>query len=384
MTLAAILALAGWLPAALALIGVGYTLFAAAQVARFFRGAGVAQAASQPVTLLKPLHGAEPQLGANLASFLAQEHHGPVQLVCGVQRADDPAIRVVEDLRLGHPEADIALVLNPARHGANGKVSNLVNMMAAAKQKVLVLSDSDMAVGRDYLPRVLSALGAPGVGAVSCLYLGRGDAGIWSRIGAAMVSFKAMPDMVVGIMTGAARPCMGSTIALRRETLDAIGGFGAFADVLADDHAIGAAVARLGLTVSVPPLLLDHAGDERSFGELWRHFLRWAVTIRGLAPAGHAGSVVTHPLPLALLAMPFHPAAGGALAIAALAARTWLAGTIRRVSGRDSAPLWCIPLGDCIGFAVFAASLFERRVDWRGERLVAGAGGRLARQVTER
>jgi hypothetical protein len=122
------------------------------------------------------------------------------------------------------------------------------------------------------------------VGLVSCLYTGRGDAGVWSRIGAAMISFQQTPNMVFAVTHGLAQPCMGSTIALRRDTLTAIGGFERFADVLADDHAMGAAVQALGLSIAIPPMLVDHAGDERSLGQLWRHFLRWAVTIRDLNP----------------------------------------------------------------------------------------------------
>jgi ceramide glucosyltransferase len=118
-------------------------------------------------------------------------------------------------------------------------VGNLVAMMPLAAHDVLVLSDSDMVVERDYLSIVTGALEQPGVGLVSCLYTGRGDAGVWSRIGAAMISFQQTPNMVFAVTHGLAQPCMGSTIALRRDTLTAIGGFERFADVLADDHAMG-------------------------------------------------------------------------------------------------------------------------------------------------
>jgi ceramide glucosyltransferase len=157
-------------------------------------------------------------------------------------------------------------------------------MMPLAKHDILILSDSDMVVQPDYLATVTAALAQPGVGLATCLYIGRGDAGPWSEIGAAMISFQQTPNMIFALAHGLAQPCMGSTIALRRETLDAIGGFEAFADVLADDHAMGAAVTAQGLKIAVPPILLDHAGDEATLAQLWRHFLRWAVTIRDLNP----------------------------------------------------------------------------------------------------
>ena len=185
----------------------------------------------------------------------------------------------------------------------------------------------------------------------------------------------------LAVRHGLARPCMGSTIALRRETLEAIGGFERLTDVLADDYAIGEAVAGLGLTVAIPPMLLQHAGTERSCRELFRHFLRWAVTIRDINPAGHYGSIITQPLPLALLVLPFAHVAGVELVLAALATRIAVALTMRRASGHKCAPLWIVPLGDCLGFVVFLASLTARRIDWRGETLTMAGKGRIAAEM---
>jgi ceramide glucosyltransferase len=387
--------------AALALIGIGYQAFAWVVLGRFFApqapaGGGRGEPIDPPdglgldmpspgfsrgdegVTLLKPLYGAEPRLADNLATFLAQDHAGPVQMVCGIVRPKDPAAAVVASLQAGHPDADIVLVKNPAQLGANGKVGNLINMMPAARHNLLVLSDSDMSVGPDYLATVLAALAQPGVGAASCFYRGRGDTGFWSRLSAGMISHVALPDMVVGYVSGLARPCMGSTIALTRETLAAIGGFERFADTLADDHAIGAAVAERGQRVAIPPMVVTHACTERSFGALWRQKLRWAATVRSLQPWGYAGSVVTRPLPLALLAALFVPYAGLGLALIALLARTAVARRVDRVTGATSAPMWLLPAIDTVEFLVFAASFFARTIDWRGSRLTMGAAGRIS------
>ncbi len=388
----------------LALVGLAYQAFAWVQLGRFFsplpRAGGVGGGPVSPgraladdrqssdpcrtregecgVTVLKPLHGDEPRLKQNLATFLAQDFVGPIQLVCGIQDPDDPARAAVEELQRDHPAADIALVVDPTRHGANAKVGNLINTMAAAKHDVVVLSDSDMAVGPEYLTVLTTALEQPGVGVITCFYAGRGDVGFWSRISAGIVSYLALPDMVVGYTTGLARPCMGSTIVLARETLAAIGGFERFADVLADDHGIGAAVAQLGLKVEIPPLLLTHACAERSFAALWRQKLRWAATIRGLQPWGYAGSVITRPLPLALLAALFVPSVGLPLALAALAIRSAVVLQVNGIAGTRPAPLWLIPLIDSIDFLVFAASFTVRKVDWRGKRLTIVDEGRVA------
>jgi ceramide glucosyltransferase len=361
----------------LAIVATAYQVAVLGLVRRFFANRGAAQPSPAAVSLLKPLHGAEPHLTANLASFLTVAHDGPLQMVCGVNEPQDGAVGAVEALIAAHPASDIALSTGPRVRGANGKIGNLIAMLPLASHDILVLSDSDMVVDRDYLAQVLAALAQPGVGAVTCLYAGRGDGGFWSRLGAAGISYSGMPNMVVGLATGLAQPCMGSTIALRRATLEAIGGFARFADTLADDHAIGVAVAQCGLRVAVPPMLLVHAGDERSLGELWRHHLRWAVTIRGVAGAGHWGSLVTHAVPLALIATLFQPLAGGLTLIAALTARIMLAGQVDRIHGRRTALFWMIPLADCLGFVIFCASLTARKVDWRGARLTMAADGRI-------
>src|SRR5579863_2304424 len=362
---------------ALAIVATAYQIAALVMVRRFFANRGAAVPSGVAVSLLKPLHGTEPRMTANLASFLDIAQDGPLQMVCGVNDPRDGAVGDVEALRAAHPGADIALSTGPRARGANGKIGNLVAMVPLAKHDVLVLSDSDMVVGGDYLARVLAALAQPGVGAVSCLYAGRGDAGFWSRLGAAAISYGAMPNMVVGLTTGLAQPCMGSTIAMHRATLTAIGGFQRFADTLADDHAMGAAVAELGLRVAVPPMLLIHAGTERSLGELWRHHLRWAVTIRGVAGAGHWGSFVTHAVPLALIATACQPPAGAPVLLAALTARIALARAVDRIHERQTAPVWMIPLADCLEFVIFCASLMVRKVDWRGARLTMAADGRI-------
>uniref|UniRef100_UPI0035CB097A glycosyltransferase n=1 Tax=uncultured Sphingomonas sp. TaxID=158754 RepID=UPI0035CB097A len=234
-----------------------------------------------------------------------------------------------------------------------------------------------MAVPRDYLARVLAALDAPGVGAGTCLYRGRGDAGFWSRFAAAGPSWQFLAALAVGIGGKFATPCMGSTIALRRETLAAIGGFAVFADILADDHAIGQAIGAQGLAIAVPPLLLAHAHDDSSFGAVWRHELRWAATVRGVAPAGYAGSIVAYPVPLAILAVLVHPAIGLWVALGALLARFAFAHAVDTRGGeRPLSCLW-LPARDILSFAVFLASFFARSVDWRGASLRMASNGTI-------
>jgi len=369
-----------WAMLGLSLIGSAYMVAAAITLRAFLSPKAATGRRSDAVTILKPLHGAEPNLADNLASFLTQDHDGPIQLLCGVQRTDDPAIAVVEALRARFPEARIDLVIDPAPHGANGKIANLLNLEPHIAHNVIALSDSDIVAKPDYLSGLLAALDRPGMGAVTIAYSGRGDAGFWSRIAAAGLSWQFLPGVVFGAAHGLARPCMGSTIAMRRETFAAIGGFAPFADVLADDYAIGEAIAAQGLTVTMPPTLVTHASMESGFTELWRHELRWGVTVREVVPVAYAMGVIGIPLPLALIALPAHPLPGLVVAGLALFGRLFTAVGADRQAGRRTAPLWLLPLRDCLTFAVFIASLMARSVDWRGATLKMVERGRIAAQ----
>jgi ceramide glucosyltransferase len=373
-----IAAIFGWILLAMALVGALYTLAAAVVLARFFARQQPVSRRRDAVTLLKPLYGDEPRLIDNLSTFLTLDHDGPVQLLLGVQRADDPAIAKIEALRTRFPAARIDLIVDPTPHGANRKIANLTNMLPHAAHQVLVLSDSDIAVAPDYLSRVLTALDSPGVGAVTSAYVGRGDAWFWSRLGSAGIDWHLLPGVVFGVSMGLATPCMGSTIALRAETLAAIGGFRAFADTLADDYAIGQAVTALGLKVAVPPMLVTHAGTDESFTALWRHEVRWQATILGVEPVGYSAGVIAMPFPLAVLGVPIHPITGAAVALAALAARLVLVTIIRQTTGARPASRLLLPMRDCLTFAEFVASFFARSVDWRGSDLKMKRDGQIS------
>lgn len=370
---------------ALAWAGCLYVLLAVLAARRIMaREPALAQRAVS-VTLLKPLHGLEPGLLANIGSFVTQDYAGPVSIVFGVADPEDPAVAVVQALREAHPEAAIKLVVDGRQHGANRKISNLINMDAGEGGDIVVLADSDIRVERDYLARLVGALEAPGTGAVSCLYRGRPEPGSWAALSALGIDTGFLPNAALGIVFGLAKPCFGSTIALRRETLARIGGFEPLGDQLADDYALGAAVRASGLSVAFPPMLVDHICVDEGFAQLWRHELRWARTIRLLNPAGHCGSIVTHPMPLALLATVisgFSPLAVwtlvASLACRAVAYRVW-----RTIFGLHRVPFWLLPVRDCVSFAVFVWSFAGRSVQWKGRRYDVAGDGAIRRDEDE-
>jgi ceramide glucosyltransferase len=210
----------------LACAGAGcvYLLIAAIAVFRFPRQPEPRAGRSEPVTILKPLQGFEPDLLPRLASFCNQAYDAPVQVIYGVQDPSDPAVREAEQIADGVSAAAVDLVIEERMHGFNRKVSNLANMLCAARHDVLVIADSDIEVGPDYLANIVAHLQKPGVGAVTCLFHGIPAAGTWSRQAALAINVHFLPSVVLALSFGLAQPCFGSTIALRRGTLSFIGG----------------------------------------------------------------------------------------------------------------------------------------------------------------
>lgn len=333
------------------------------------------------ISILKPLHGDEPNLHANLATFLTQDYSAPVEVIFGVGDSADPAAAAVRRLIAEFPGRDITLVVDGRRRGQNGKISNLMNMVEHARHDLIVLADSDIVVASDYLRRLTAAIAQPGVGAVTCLYRGLSLPSLWSRLATQWIDHHFLPGVVVGMTLGLAKPCFGSTIALRRGTLEAIGGFAAFKDVLADDYAMGEAVRRLGLDVVMPDdLVVGHVCAPASSLALVRQELRWTRTIRGLDPAGFFGSVVTHPVPLATLAVLWSDFDGLALAClgVALSMRLLLQLSVARFLGIRPSGLILGPVRDYAAFLIFVASFWPGSIDWRGHRFELQSDGTLA------
>jgi ceramide glucosyltransferase len=348
------------------------------------------QGGAQPgVSVLKPLHGAEPLLEAALASTCAQDFP-TFQVVFGTDRADDPALAVVERLRQRFPTVDITAVVDRRRHGANPKIGNLINMLPAAKHDVLVIADSDLHVAPDWLARVVTALDTPGTGLACALYTGLPATGaLVERLAAMQITHTFLPGAVLSRALGR-QDCLGATMALRRETLARIGGLAALADHLADDNVLGRRVRALGLAVALADTVPVTTVPEATLAALWRHELRWARTIRALVPGQFAASVLQYPIAWAILALAL---SGGALWAWSLFETAWVtrALTARAIDRAlrpllapilpsfpgglaFRAPLWLLPVRELLSVGVLLASYAGRAVDWRGETLQADDG----------
>lgn len=372
----------GWGVALLSLLATAFTVGAALALrAKRERSVFLLPGRSMPpVTILKPLHRDEPGLEENLRTFLGQDYEGTVQIVFGASSWSDPAIAIASALRRDFPHADVEVIVGPNSGATNPKVSNLINMVAYAKHDLLIVSDSDIRVDRGYVRRIVAAFDDPKVGAISLLYSGTPLGNVWSKLAAMNIDCHFLPNARLGMALRLARPCFGSTIALRRQTLEEIGGFEIISDVLADDYELGRAIRARGYEVLIPDFTVEHICSETSVRALFQQELRWARTNFLLARVGYIGSVVTYPLPLALLGFVFlgvTPLSLSALA-SALASRLFLVLKVSRCFGGRKDYLWLLPLRDTMSFFVYIASFFGRNVEWRGHRFATRADGALA------
>jgi ceramide glucosyltransferase len=362
-----------------ALMGIVYSLIGIVAVARFARRPLLTPTHRPAVTLLKPVCGEDPGLYENLVSFCRQDYAGPVQILIGAHREDDPAVaiarRVISDL----PNADVTLIIDGALPGTNFKICNVSNMISAAKHDVLIIADSDMRVEPHYLDTVVAELQRPGVGMVTCLYQGDPAGGVTSALGCAAINYTFLPSVLVGRLIGTEAGCFGATMAIRRSTLEQVGGLSALINQLADDHVLGALVRASGLKVVLSRYVVKNVVFEPDLATLARHELRWQRTIRSITPVGFAASIIIHPVGLSLLALLLTGFSADAWLVLAtgLAVRQSLVYSCRVTLGGTplSAPL--VPVRDTLSFALFIASFLSQRVTWRDSSFRVGHGGEL-------
>lgn len=342
-------------------------------VERFARRAATVPDQCPPVTILKPLHGDEPLLEEALASFCAQDYP-EFQIVFGLQDPADPALQVLDRLRRRFPALDMAVVVDPTPHGLNRKVANLINMAPHIRHDVLVIADSDIHAAPGYLTQLVATLMAPGVGLATTLYAGLPSGRtLTARLGAEQINHAFLPGALMARGLGR-QDCLGATMALRRQTLDSIGGLHALSNHLADDAVLGRLVKARGLSIALAGTVPATTVAEAHLPELFEHELRWARTIQSLEAVGFAMSSVQYPLFWSALAVGLSGGAGWAwLAFAA----SWLVrgaagyGIDRALGLPPSAGLWCLPFRDLMSIAVMLASYRTDQVAWRGQILRA-------------
>jgi ceramide glucosyltransferase len=335
-----------------------------------------------PASILKPLKGTDPGMYESLRSHCVQDYP-EYEIIFGVSDPNDLAIALVTKLQAEFPQRLIRLVVCEQDLGANTKVSNLAQMLPRARYEYLIVNDSDIRVESDYLCKVVPPLTDPAVGMVTCLYRAVASPTLGSRLESLGIS----TDFIAGVL--AARQLegihfgLGSTLAFRRRDLQAMGGFEALADYLADDYELGSRIAARGLKVILSDSIVETFLPAYGLGAFLDHQLRWARTIRDSRRWGYLGLGLTFGLPWAMLTVVLSQGTAWAWALlgAVCVVRAAMALIVGRSVLRDrQVPqlLWLIPLRDVIALFVWLASFAGHTISWRDETFML-AKGKLTR-----
>ncbi|MEH1890045.1 MAG: bacteriohopanetetrol glucosamine biosynthesis glycosyltransferase HpnI [Nostoc sp.] len=335
-----------------------------------------------PVTILKPICGLDSYAYENFTSF-CQQDYPEYQIIFGVCAYEDPAIEVVEKIIQQFPDVDIHLIVNAQIIGANLKVSNLANAVAAAKHEILIIADSDIRVRKDYLQRVIQPLKDQKVGVVTCMY--RSLAKGWvATLEAIVTSTDFHAGVLVSNQLEGTKFACGSTIVIRKQVLKVIGGFEAIADYLADDFKLGYLPAQKGYKVVLSNYVVDHVLATSTLIDAIRRQIRWARCIRVSRPWGYLGLLFTYGTVASLLLL---MAMKGSIAGWTVLIITWV---MRLLMGwavgvnilNDPIAkkfLWVVPLGDLIYFGIWCYGFLGSTIEWRGQRLKLTKEGKLVR-----
>jgi ceramide glucosyltransferase len=325
-----------------------------------------------PVSILKPLKGLDPQMWEAFCSHCEQDYP-EFELIFGVSDPNDPAIALVLRLQEKYPNRRIELLVCPRDLGNNRKLGTLAQMLPAAHHEILLVNDSDIRVAPDYLRRVIAPLAESTIGMVTCLYRGIPRPTLGSRLEALGISTDFVPGVLSarfierGLHFG-----LGSTLAFRRSDLQAIGGFEAMVDYLADDYEIGNRIAGLGKRIELSEVVVETFLPAYSFREYVDHQLRWARSVRGSRSWGYVGLLLTFGLSWATLAL---LAGRGAVwawwLFAVTVAARFAVGLAAALAVLDDVQplrdLFLLPLRDLIAPVIWAMGLVGNRIFWRGD-----------------
>lgn len=358
---------------AIVALTTGWTVLGAGAVARLTRVGSPNGAAAEPVSVLKPLCGADPSLRDNLQSFFMQDHTS-FQLVFGVEQENDPALAVVRELMAAHPAVDATIVVGNAVRAQNPKVKNLLGMLPHAKHDLVLISDSNVVAPRHYVREMATIKSSdPGVGLVTNLFAGHGE----SNIGAALECV----ELAGFVAAGSALPTafgdaavIGKSMLFSRRQLTALGGLDRVADVLAEDYVLGKMFELGGLRVVVAPTVLSNVIGSLTLRGVFDRHLRWSMLRFRLRPP----AFLLEPLTMPLVVLPLAALSWGPWALM-WAFTMWLLRDavgwwLLRGKRAIHLPLLLGPARDLMSLAVWFATPLKRHVSWRGNRVRVGAG----------
>ncbi len=333
------------------------------------------------VTVLKPVYGLEKNQRENLRSTCLQDYP-EFQVVFSVQAPDDPVVPLLKEIQQEFGEARVTVAVENCRHGTNGKINNMMGGLLHARHDVLVISDSDVRLKPDYLKTIIAPLADPDVGCVCTLYKAACADTWFEKIELLTLNADFMANVVFANITGASKFCLGASAALRRVTLEQIGGLEGLADYLVEDYEMGRRIWISGKKIAIVPYLVDTMVDLKSPSQWWSHQVYWDQNTRAARPWGFFATAVIRSTPFALmyaLARLFDPIGIGVLA-GALALRLATAAVILGWGFGDREGLrniGLLPVRDILSLVSWFLALAKKTTIWRGSQFVLTRDGRL-------
>ncbi|PYV42392.1 MAG: glycosyl transferase [Acidobacteria bacterium] len=368
----------------LTIAALAYYLLSILAAARFFSQTGrITDSQSLPVTIMIPLCGADAGAYENYATFCRQDY-SEYQIVFGVRDPQDSSIPIIQKLMADFPARDIELVICPETIGQNLKVSNLQNMLGRVKHEQIVIVDSDVRVGKDYLRIVVPPLGEEKVGLVTCLYRVAEASSAASILEAIGITAEFQPGVLVARLLEGMRFALGATMATKKKVLQSIGGFQVIADYLADDFMLGNLIWKAGYEVSLSSYVAQTVQGPLKFVSMIRHQIRLARGIRASRPRAYLGLILTNGTTLAVLYAIVSSASALSFLLlgSTLAVRltmSWLIGV--RWLGDEILRkyIWLVPARDILSFFIWCLGIAGKKVEWRGGRFELLDDGKMVR-----
>jgi ceramide glucosyltransferase len=369
------------LPYLYILPSLAYSLVILYTARAFFRREPTVATSSFPVSIIKPIKGCDDNSRQNLESFCRQ-NYPEFQIVFALQSQEDPCLPVIRQLAADYPALDLKIVLDPTLHGANNKVTNLINAYPFIKYDIIVIADSDVKVEADYLARISPHFADPETGLVTSLYRGAAVHGVTTAMEALGFTVEMIPNVIVAERLEGLSFALGAALAVRRKALESIGGFSVLADYLADDYQLGNMIHHAGWKLILSGDFVECVMQDESFADMFSRQLRWCRTMRVSRPWGYLASVITHPFPAIAASFAIAGSWGTASVAAVLlyVCRAAILTCISRTFVKDGLLpryLWMLPLRDVLTTVTWAAAFIGNHVSWRGQVLTLNADGTM-------
>jgi len=360
---------------------------------------------SPAISILKPLKGCNDTTAGSLQTWLRQNYRGQIQILFGVADASDPVCKIVRQLIAENPNCDAQLVVCEKLAGANAKVAKLAQLEKLAKHDLILVSDADVRVPADFLANIVAPLRDEKNGLVNCFYRLANPSTTAMRWEAVAINADFWSQVLQSASLKPLDFALGAVMLTRRKLLEEIGGFRALANCLADDYQLGHRIAQNGHHIALCPVVAECWDAPMNWGDVWKHQLRWARTIRVCQPLPYFFSILSNATlwPLLWLASewfkflattiqnpqfdPFRSfeikialLGGMMIALALLLIRIVLAQNLQRrftPGGKLISPFWLVPVKDLLQAAIWFGVFTGNTVEWRERKMRLRRDGTL-------